>query len=196
MGALLAGGVVSASLLVASDPERQLIEVYAAASDIPRGAVISNDVLRPARIMFDDSGQLFTPAENSVLAAMRAVHDLNAGQLIQRTDVTDAGATTDRRSVFVAIKNAPPAGPGARVDLLLIRGGADRTSVVPFALGVEVRSVVTGGLIVVVPARQASAFVYASATMELVAVIAEPGATDGEEVAVSSPDEAIAVASP
>jgi hypothetical protein len=55
---------------------------------------------------------------------------------------------------------------------------------------------VSGGLIVVVTSRQAAAFVYAANAMHLVAVIAEPGAADGAENAVSSPDQAIAVAQP
>jgi hypothetical protein len=196
LGALLAGGAVSASLLIAADPDRQSIDVYTAAADVPEGTALSPDVLRLARVRVDGSAQLFTPADRATLTAMRAAHDLEAGQLIQRGDVADASARADRRMVFVAVKNAPPAALGSRVDLLVVRSSADRTSVVPFALGVEVQAAVAGGLIVVVPSRQASAFVYAAATMELVAVIAEPGADAGEEVPVSSPDEALAVASP
>jgi len=186
---------VSGGLLITADPDRQSIDVYAAAVDVPKGGALSSDVLRLTRIRVDDSAQLFTPADEGKLTAMLAVHDLEAGQLIQRGDAAEAGAQSDGRLVFVAAKNVPPVLPGSRVDLLVIRGGADRTSVSPFALGVEVQSSVAGGLIVVVPSRQASAFVYAAATMELVAVIAEPGGTDGAEVSVSSLDEAFTVAS-
>jgi len=193
--ALLAGVVVSGTLLIAADPDRESILVYAAAADVPRGSELSSDALRLARVKVDDSAQLFMPADRAALMAMRAVHDLVAGQLIQHGDVAGASGLDDRRLVFVAVKNAPPAGPGSRVDLLVIRSWADHTSVAPFALGVEVEASVAGGLIVVVPSRRAGAFVYAATTMELVAVIAEPGVTDGAEVPVSSPDEAIAVAS-
>jgi hypothetical protein len=195
LGALLAGGAVSVSLLLAADPDRQSMEVYAAAADIPAGAPLSANLLRVARVKVDGSVRLFTLAEEGTLMAMHAAHDLQAGQLLQRGDVASADSSEDRRLVFVAVKGSPPAGPGSHVDLLAIRIGADRTSVLPFALGVEVEGSVAGGLIVVVPSRQAAAFAYASATMELVAVIAPPGVSGGEEVPVSSPDEALVVAS-
>ena len=195
LGALLAGGAVSASLLVAADPDRKSMDVYAAAADVPAGAPLSAELLRVSRVRVEDSAQLFKLAEEGTLMAMHAAHDLHAGQLLQRGDVVADGPSTDRRLVFVAVKGSPPAGPGSRVDLLAIRGGPDRTSVVPFAFGVEVEASVAGGLILVVPSRQASAFAYASSVMELVAVIAPPGVIGGDEVPVSSPDEALALAS-
>ena len=105
------------------------------------------------------------------------------------------GATTfaDRRLVFIPISGAPTTAPGARVDLLMIGGAPDRPAVSTFALGVEVRAAVSGGLIVAVPAKQAAAFVFAAATMHLAAVVAEPGAADGVELPISGPDDAIAV---
>ena len=96
--------------------------------------------------------------------------------------------------MFVPVKDAPPAIAGSTVDLLAISGAPDHLSVAPFALGVEVRASVAGGLIVVVSSRDASAFVYAASAMQLVAVIAEPGTANGAEVPVSSPDQAVAVA--
>jgi hypothetical protein len=66
--------------------------------------------------------------------------------------------------------------------------------VIPFALGVEVRSTSPNGLTVMVTSRQASAFVYAADAMQLVAVIAEPGASAGAEGPVSSANEAMAAA--
>ena len=56
------------------------------------------------------------------------------------------------------------------------------------------RASVTGGFVVVVASRQAAAFVYAAGVMHLVAVIAEPGTADGVEEAVSSPEQAMALA--
>jgi hypothetical protein len=97
--------------------------------------------------------------------------------------------------VFVPVKDAPPALPGSKVDLLVVTGSPDRPAIVPFALGVDVRGVVTGGLIVAVSSRQAAAFVYAAETMQLIAVIAMPGAPAGDEAPVDAPDQALAVAS-
>src|SRR5258708_2249770 len=109
--ALLAGGAVSGALLIAADPDRQSILVYAAAADVPRGAELSSEVLRLARIKVEDSAQLFTPADRGRLTATHAAHDLLAGQLIQRGDVSGASPSEDRRLVFVAVKSAPPAAP-------------------------------------------------------------------------------------
>jgi hypothetical protein len=88
----------------------------------------------------------------------------------------------------------PAAGPGARVDLLVIGGTPDHPTVLPFALGVEVRAASASGLTVMVTSRQASAFVYAASAMRLVAVIAEPGAAEGAEAPISSAIEAMAAA--
>jgi hypothetical protein len=195
--ALAVGASVSATLLFFANPSRGTTEVYAAARDLPAGASLPADALSLERVGVA-SGQalLFGRADEPELTSMRAAHDLVAGQLIQRTDVMDATSITDSRLVFLPIKDAPPAGAGARVDLLALGGTADHPSVLPFALGVEVRSSVSGGLIVEVTSRQAAAFVYAANAMHLVAVIAEPGSADGAENAISSPDQAIAAAQP
>jgi hypothetical protein len=126
---------------------------------------------------------------------MRASHDIAAGQLIQRGDVMGSAAFADRRLVFMPITALPATSPGAKVDLLVIGGTADHPTVMPFALGVAVDATVSGGLIVAVPAKQAAAFVFAGATMHLAAVIAEPGAAEGTETPISTPEDAIAVAS-
>jgi hypothetical protein len=136
---------------------------------------------------------LFVRGNEAELAGLRASHDLVAGQLIQRTDVTDA-TSRDVRLVFLPVKDAPPAGAGSRVDLLAIAGTVDHPTVVPFAVGVEVRASVSGGLVIAVASRQAAAFVYAANAMHLVAVMAEPGSADGAEGAIASPDQAIAAA--
>jgi hypothetical protein len=137
---------------------------------------------------------LFTRGDESKLANLHATHELASGQLIQRSDVAAASMVADRRLVFVPVKDAPPAIAGSKVDLLMISGAPDHLSVAPFALGVEVRASVTGGLVIVVSSKDASAFVYAATAIQLVAVIAEPGTADGAEVPVSSPDQAVAVA--
>src|SRR5712691_1186403 len=194
--ALLAGGGVSAALLVFADPSRGAVDVYAAARDLPAGASMSTDAIQLKRVSVEGgSALLVTVGEESRLSALRASHDIRAGQLIQRGDVMSATSVPDRRLVFVPVGQLPVMSAGARVDLLLIAGNADHPTVVPFALGVEVRGAVSGGLVVAVPAKEAAARVYAAATMHLAVVVAEPGAADATEAPISSPEDAIAVAS-
>lgn len=193
--AVAIGGGVSAALLVAANPARTSVEVYVAARDLAVGATLGPDVLALERIsVAAGRSHLFSRGDESQLVGRRASHDLTSGQLIQRSDVIDANVLADRRLVFVPVKDAPAAVAGSRVDLLVIGGTPDRTAVFPFALGVEVRSTVAGGLVVVVGSKSAAAFVYAGQTMHLTAVIAEPGAADGAEVPISTPDEAMATA--
>ena len=194
-GALAIGGGVSAALLVVANPARDSIEVYAAARDLPAGASLGADALALERISVTSGRSfLFGRGEESQLAGLRATHDLASGQLIQRSDVMNSSLFADRRLVFVPLKDVPAAAGGSKVDLLVIGGTVDHPTVVPFALGVEVRSAVSGGLIVVVASKQAAAFVYAANAMHLAAVVAEPGAADGTEAAISSPDQAMAAA--
>lgn len=194
--ALLAGGGVSAVILVVADPAHGSVEAYAAARDVPAGAQLSNDSIQLERVsVAGGTALLFTRGDDSRLLAMRASHDIAAGQLIQRGDVMGAASFADRRLVFIPITAVPATSPGAKVDLLVIGGTADHPTVVPFALGVAVDATVSGGLIVAVPAKQAAAFVFAGATMHLAAVIAEPGAGEGTEIPISTPEDAIAVAS-
>ena len=190
--ALAIGGGVSAALLVAANPARNTVEVYVAAHDLPAGASLGSDALALERItVASGRALLFGRGDESRLAGLRATHDLAAGQLIQRSDVMDAGSFADRRLVFVPVKDVPAAAAGSKVDLLIIAGTSDHPAVIPFALGVEVRATGSGGLVVVVPVKQAAAFVFAANAMHLVAVIAEPGASDGVEDAISSPDQAM-----
>jgi hypothetical protein len=194
--ALLAGGGVSAALLVFADPSRGAVDVYAAARDLPAGASMSTDAIQLKRVSVEGgSASLFTVGEESRLSALRASHDIPAGQLIQRSDVMSVTSVPDRRLVFMPVGQVPATTTGARVDLLLIAGTQDHPTVVPFALDVEVREAVSGGLVVAVPAKQAAAFVFAAATMHLAAVVAEAGAAYGTEAPISGPDDAIAVAS-
>jgi SAF domain len=193
--ALAIGGGVSAALLVAADPSRNAIDVYVAARDLPAGASLGADALVLERITLTSGRSLlFGRGDESALAGMHATHDLASGQLLQRSDVTDSSSIADRRLVFVPVRDVPAADAGSKVDLLVIGGAADHPTVVPFALGVEVRSIVPGGLVVVVASNQAAAFVYAANAMHLAAVIAEPGAAVGVEGPISSPDQAMAAA--
>jgi len=192
--ALLAGGGMSGALLVVADPSRGAVDVYAAAHDVPAGATLSTDAIQLRRVsVVGGASFLFTRGDESRLTAMRAAHDLAAGQLIQRGDVMGSTSFADRRLVFIPLSAVPPAPAGAKVDLLMIGGSADHPTVVPFALGVEVQASVSGGLIVVVPAKEAAAFVFAGAGVHLAAVVAEQGSADGTEVPISSIEDAISV---
>lgn len=193
--ALLVGGGVSATLLVVTSPDRGTSEVFAAGRDVQAGQALVPGTLTLVRVGAPIiRAGLFRSGDQARLANLRATHDLVAGQLIQRGDVTGAGSSSDVRLVFVPIKDVPPAPPGSKVDLLAIQDTPVGASVVPFALGVEVRAVTAGGLIVVVSSEQAPAFVYAASAMHLTAVVAEPGAAPGAEGAISSTDQAVAVA--
>jgi hypothetical protein len=193
--ALGIGGAVSAALLILANPGREAVDVYVAARDVPAGASLGADAIAVERIpVASRRSQVFGRGDESQLAGLRASHNLMSGQLIQRSDVMDASSAADRRLVFVPVKDVPPAAAGSKVDLLVIGGSPDHPTVIPFAVGVEVRSTNANGLTVIVTSRQASAFVYAANAMRLVAVIAEPGTADGAEAPVSSPSEAMAAA--
>ena len=193
--ALGLGVGVSAALLMFANPERNAVEVYAAARDIPAGGALTLESV--VLVTVNSTGLpalLFKSGDQAALAGMHATHDLAAGQLIQRSDVTRLDAIPDRRLVFVPVKDAPPAPAGSRVDLLVVDGSPDHLTVSPFALGVEVESSVAGGLVVVVSSKQAPAFVYAAVAMHLTAVIAGAGSAGGAEGAVSTAEQAMAVA--
>ena len=193
--ALTVGVGVSASLLLFANPDRNAVEVYAAARDVPAGGALTPDSVVLVRISeAGPSPLLFTSGDASKLASLRATHDLAAGQLIQRTDVSTQEAMADRRLVFVPVKDAPPAAAGSRVDLLVVDGSPDHISVSPFAVGVEVQASVAGGLVLLVSSKQAPAFVYAAVAMHLTAVIASAGTGSGGEGAVSTEEQALAVA--
>ena len=193
--ALGLGMGVSAALLVFANPDRNAVEVYAAARDLASGSALAPDSVVLVRM--DATGLpplVFRAGDQMVLAGLHATHDLAAGQLIQRSDAAKADAISDRRLVFLPVKDVPPVVAGSSVDLLVVDGTPDHLSVSPFALGVEVQSSVAGGLVVVVSSRQAPAFVYAAAAMHLTAVIAGAGTGAGSEGAVSTAEQALAVA--
>ena len=196
LAALLAGGGVSAGLLVAADPSRGSVEAYAAARDVPAGAGLTQDAIQLTRVAIaGGTSFLFTRRDVDRLMTLRAAHDIGAGQLIQRSDVMAPTSIADRRLVLVPLSAVPTVPAGAKVDLLLIAGSADHPTVAPFALGVEVVASASGGLVVAVPAKAAAAFVFAGATMHLAAVVVEPGAAEGAELPVATADDAMALAS-
>lgn len=193
--ALGLGVAVSAALLVFGNPSRETVQVYVAAEDLPAGTSLAGRNVGLARVTSGGAHQLlFTRADGAVLAELHASHDLVAGQLIQRSDAIASDSPADRRLVFVPLQNVPPAPPGSRVDLLVLGAAPELLTVAPFALGVEVRASAPGGLVLVVAAERAAAFVYAGAAMHLAAVIAEPGSSGGSEAPVSTADQAIEVA--
>jgi SAF domain len=193
--ALAIGGSVSAALLVFANPDRDAIEVYAAAKDIPVGSALATDSVVLVRMNAAGlPALLFRRGDASRLAALRATHDLAAGQLIQYSDATSQDSIADRRLVFIPVKDAPPVAAGSKVDLLVVDGSPDHLSVSPFALGVEIRASMAGGLVVVVSSKQAPAFVYAAIALRLTAVIADAGAAGGAEGAVSTAEQAMAAA--
>jgi SAF domain len=193
--ALAIGGGVSAALLVFVNPDRDMLDVYAAARDIPAGSTLAPDSLVLVRISAAGLPPLLFRHEAAKKpAGLLTTHDLAAGQLLQRSDVTSQDSIADRRLVFVPVKDAPPAAAGSRVDLLIVDGSPEHLSVSPFALGVEVEASAAGGLMVVVSSRQAPAFVYAANALHLTAVIADRGSAVGAEGAVSTPEQAMAVA--
>ena len=189
--AILSGTCVSAALLVYANPEAGTSELYVAAHDLPAGAPLGSPSVRLQRMRPEIPARLvFGRGSERELTRSRAGHDLSAGQLIQRSDLGAAAEAADRRLVLIGIKDVPAASPGDRVDLLLVSGAGERTSIVPFALGVPVRAVQGGALVLSVPSRQASAFVYAGANLRLAAVLVEPGAGRGQETPISSPEQA------
>ncbi len=193
--ALAVGGGVSATLLVMTSPERGTIEVLAAARDVQAGEALVPESFTLVHVSAPGArGVLFGRSDEAKLDGLQATHDLFAGQLIQRGDVGGSSSSPDQRLVFIPIKDVPPARAGARVDLLVVDDTPGRIAVAPFALGIEVRNSVAGGLVVVVSSEQAPAFVYAASAMHLTAVMAEPGAAAGSEGAISSADQALAVA--
>jgi hypothetical protein len=193
--ALGIGGAVSAGLLVFANPSRDSVDVYVAAKDIPAGSPLDAGSVALARVNINGGHYLlFTRGDGPVLSTLHASHDLVSGQLIQRSDSSTSDSPPDRRWVFVAVQNAPAAPAGSHVDLLALDGPPDHPTVEPFALGVEVQSSSSGGLVLVVGAQKAAAFVYAGAVMRLVAVIAQPGSSGGTESPVSTAEQAIQVA--
>src|SRR5260370_15467759 len=114
LAALMAGGGVSAALLVFGDPTRGAVDVYAAARDLPAGASMSTDAIQLKRVSIEGgAAQLFTVVEESRLSFLRAAPDIPAVQLIQRGDVMNATSVSDRRLVFGPVGQPPCMSPTA-----------------------------------------------------------------------------------
>src|SRR5260370_40153730 len=159
LAALVAGGGVSAALLVFADPTRGAVDVYTAARDLPAGASMSTDAIQHKRCSIEGgAAQLFTVGEESRLSVLRAAHDIPAGQLIQRGDVMSATSVSDRRLVFVPVGQLPVMSPGARVDLLVIAATAAHPTDVPFALRAEGQGAVSGVLAAAWTRRETRAY--------------------------------------
>jgi hypothetical protein len=161
--AIAMGVAVTAALLVYTNPSRTAVDVYALARSVAAGDVIAPDALRLETIVIAGGAtSLFKRGDEPQLQDARAAHDLVAGDLLQRGDVAAESSMSDRRFVLLPVKDAPPAVAGQKVDLFTIGGTQDAPSIIPFALGVPVESVVSGGLVVAVPSKEASAFLYAA----------------------------------
>lgn len=188
--ALLAAAGVSAALLFATSREPSQT-VYALARDLPAGAAVSDDALTTVRVNVGEAASSLVGPGDARLRHAVTTHELAAGQLLARGDLAALGSGGgDRRFVFVPLKDAPPIAPGDHVDLLSITGPGDRPTVAPLAIGLEVRAVAGGGIVVAVPSRVASALVYAAASTRLVAVVGDPGARPGQEPVVGSLEQA------
>ena len=193
--AVVMGVAVSAALLLLTNPSRSQVEVFAMARSVASGDEIAPDAMRLVPVIAQSTTSLFTRADRSQLAHARAAHDLVAGQLLQRSDVAGTQSLLDQRLVFLPVKDGPPTTAGETVDLFIVGGSPDSPSVVPFALGVPVRAVVAGGLVIAVPSSQATAFVYAAEVLRLVAVAGMPGVQNGGEDPITSYDQALAAVS-
>lgn len=187
------GTAVTLLVLTGGAPSR---DVYVATTDLPAGGAFDADSVHLARVSLDAAqlGQAFAAGEQADLFKRHASHDLVAGQVVQRSDSAGAGAAAGGRAlVLLPLKSSPPLHVGDRVDLLLVGGSAERTTVTLFAGGVRVAGLAQDGPVLDVASRQAAAFVYAGAALRLVAVPVVPGA-GSDEIAVTSAAEAGAAA--
>ena len=191
--ALAAAAAVSGGLLAATAGVGAGRDFYVVAHDVPAGAPVTPDLLRVARLQLGEAGATVVGArEPALLDHAVAAHDLHAGQLLERADLASSGgAAVDRRAVLLPLKDFPPVGPGGRIDLLAVTGPPDRLVVTPVAAGLEVKSLQPSGVVVLVPAHQASALVFVASGLRLVAVVADPGARGGDEPAIATTDQAL-----
>jgi hypothetical protein len=194
--ALAVGVAVSAGLLAYSGSASGGRGFFAVDRDLPAGAPVSAEVLVLVRAAIDppQAAALFTLADRRLLLGSRARRQLNAGQLIGRSDVEPATADAIDALVAVPIKAVPPTRAGDRVDIFALVGSGDHVSAVPFAWAVPVAAVTGDGLVLRVRTRQELAFVYAAGTMRLAAVVTAAAAPPGDVAPITSGDQALAVA--
>jgi hypothetical protein len=189
--AVLAGTAVVAALILYQSAEPAGEQFLVVGSDVPAGAPLAREAIRVERLRLGDAGKLaFARSSLGAVVGRRATHALQAGQLLQQPDLMAEGSARDRRLVWIPAHDLPPLAPGDRVDLLQVSGSGEQVSVVPFALGVEVRSATASGLVVAVSSRQAPGFVYAAAAGRLVVVAGPAGSAPGEEEPVANLEQA------
>jgi hypothetical protein len=186
--ALGAGGLVTVALLAYTGSQAAAQEeVYVAVRDVPAGAPVAPDAVRLDHVHLGAAGTaVLGPGASRVLFGSRAAHDLVAGQLVQRSDLSAAESGPDRRRVLIPVKDPPPVTAGDRVDLLLVSG----STVAPLVFNLEVVGAGPSGLVVSAPSRAATALVWAAIGGHLVAVVADPGARRGDEQPVGSLEQA------
>ena len=195
--ALVAAAGTTTALLWYGDPERGARDAYVLQRDVPAGGAVGLESVRLEPVRVGAGARPPLGAESGArLASAVAAHDLVRGQLLQSSDLAGTSEGADRRVLVLPVKDSPPLAPGDRVDLLLVSGAGDRTTVAPLVLGLEVRAVVAGGLVVVASSRAASGLVYAAQTSRLVAVAADRASHAGQEATVSSLEDAIAAVRP
>ncbi len=186
LAALTLGAATSGGILVLANPDAGAIDAYVAARDVPPGSPIQPDMVQLQRVKLGATAVFaFSTARAGELFRSRAAHELLSGQLIQNSDLAPAKGPADLRLVYVPVHGVPPLAPGDRVDLLTVTGSADRLTVAPFLLGVEVRLQTPDGLVAAVTSEQAVALLYASTAVRLAAVVAAPGTAPGAETSVS-----------
>lgn len=191
--ALAAAAAVSGGLLAATAGPGAGRDFYLVAHDVPAGAPVTQDGLRVAHLQLGEAETAAVgPPQRALLDHAVAAHDLRSGQLLERSDlVPPGGSSSDRRAVLLVLKDLPAVVPGSRIDLLALTGPADRPAVTPVAAALEVKSVLPAGVVVLVPARQASALVFVASNLRLVAVAGDPGSRGGEEPAIATTDQAL-----
>lgn len=191
LAALLSGGLVAGGLLLVDRSAAGAQEYVVAARDLPAGAPLTADALATVRLQPAAAARLAIPAAQlSALSRSRTAHELAAGQLIQRGDVSGPAEAADRRLVWLPLKDLPPLAPGDRLDLLELSGPPEHLTVLPFALDLSVRSASAAGVVVAVPSRQAPALLYALAAGRLVGIAAPAGSGPGQEGPVGSAEQA------
>ena len=191
--ALVLGGGTAAVLLVAANPDAGTERVFAAARDLPTGAVVDAGSLQLVTVRLGSAaGLAYAESAGSGLVGLRTTHELMAGQVIQRSDVGAVAAAAALRSLVIPVRSAPPLAAGDRVDLLAVTGPASSSTVVLFASGLLVRGAGGGSVIVAVDPQQAGALAYAGVTTPLIAVQASGGS--GGEQPVGSFEQATQLA--
>src|SRR5690349_8837582 len=98
LAALLSGGFVAGGLLLVDRSAAGAEDYVVAARDLPAGAPLTADALATVPLQLGAAARLAFPAARlSALSRSRAAHQLAAGQLIQRGDVSGAAEGADRR---------------------------------------------------------------------------------------------------